>query len=181
MNGNCAVCWSEMTFPAPPQAPPLARAPLRLMGAGGGSALASLHPPPAPPVPGRALPCGHAFHEACIKQWLVQCHRCAPSCCCRLPSLHSSASVHVLAPWQLAGAGRLHAQPPPLLPVPGRALPRGHAFHKACIKQWLVQCHGCAPPAAASSPSVAARFHKFWPLAVCWGRLPPCPAAATLP
>ncbi|CAL8462140.1 g1671 [Coccomyxa elongata] len=65
MNNNCAVCWSEMGAPMP-------RAPMLLMGAGG-PGLAALHAAPAH-APGKSLLCGHAFHEACIKQWLVQCH-----------------------------------------------------------------------------------------------------------
>ena len=72
MNNNCAVCWSEM-------GPPLPRAPLMLMGAGG-AGLAALHTAPAS-APGKSLPCGHAFHEACIKQWLMQCHGCGGAPC----------------------------------------------------------------------------------------------------
>lgn len=65
MNNNCAVCWSEM-------GPPMPRAPMLLMGAGS-PALASLNATPHY-APGKSLICGHAFHEACIKQWLAQCH-----------------------------------------------------------------------------------------------------------
>ena len=68
MNGSCAVCWGEMGAPLP-------RVAMRLLGAG----------PPGPPAPvdahapGKALPCGHAFHTACIRRWLTQCHGCAPA------------------------------------------------------------------------------------------------------
>ena len=65
MNNNCAVCWSEMGAPLP-------RAPMLLMGAGS-PALAALNATPLY-APGKSLACGHAFHEACIKQWLAQCH-----------------------------------------------------------------------------------------------------------
>ena len=67
MNNNCAVCWSEMGAP-------LLRAPMLLMGAGS-PALAALNATPLY-APGKSLACGHAFHEACIKQWLAQCHGC---------------------------------------------------------------------------------------------------------
>ena len=53
MNGNCAVCWSEMTV--------LLSQPEEAEQPGQGQ-------------PGKALPCGHAFHESCIKRWLKQCH-----------------------------------------------------------------------------------------------------------
>lgn len=46
MGGNCAICWGDM---APH----------------GGSAAS-----------GKSLPCSHAFHEACLVQWLHQCHGC---------------------------------------------------------------------------------------------------------
>ena len=85
MNNNCAVCWSEM-------GPPMPRAPMLLMGAGS-PALASLNATPHY-APGKSLICGHAFHEACIKQWLAQCHGCA--CACLAASCDSNVppSVH---------------------------------------------------------------------------------------
>ena len=58
----------------------LGRVAARLVGAGGGGPAGrgppgtptSARPPLGPP--GKALPCGHAFHEACIRRWLAQCH-----------------------------------------------------------------------------------------------------------
>ncbi len=110
MNNNCAVCWSEM---GPPLMP---RAPLILMGAGG-SALAHLHTAPQS-LPGKSLPCGHAFHEACIKQWLVQCHGCAAALLPkprRLIRHRTSATLRqVVQAWAngtvLAAAGRAGSQ-----------------------------------------------------------------------
>ncbi len=75
MERKCAVCWAEMGTP-------LERAQRRLLGAGaapvgrpgGGAGLGE----PGDAPPGKALPCGHAFHEACIQRWLAQCHGCAP-------------------------------------------------------------------------------------------------------
>lgn len=54
MNGSCAICWSEM-HPAT-SAATLAQA---AKDAGQVS---------------KALPCAHAFHNACIQRWLKQCH-----------------------------------------------------------------------------------------------------------
>ncbi|KAK9806487.1 hypothetical protein WJX73_002224 [Symbiochloris irregularis] len=84
MNGNCAVCWGEMAAPLP-------RAAMRLLGAG----------PPGPPAavdalaPGKALPCGHAFHTACIRRWLIQCHAQGRKATCPMAAearLHPAAS-----------------------------------------------------------------------------------------
>ena len=74
MEHKCAVCWAEMGTP-------LERAQRRLLGAGAayvgrgriGDEVAGEAPP------GKALPCGHAFHEACIQRWLAQCHGRVPS------------------------------------------------------------------------------------------------------
>lgn len=75
MEHKCAVCWAEMGTP-------LERAQRRLLGAGaahvGRGGLSDDGAGEAPP--GKALPCGHAFHEACIQRWLAQCHGRAPAC-----------------------------------------------------------------------------------------------------
>ncbi|CAK0750091.1 hypothetical protein CVIRNUC_001963 [Coccomyxa viridis] len=113
MNNNCAVCWSEMGAPLP-------RAPMLLMGAGS-PALAALNATPLY-APGKSLACGHAFHEACIKQWLAQCHGQGrePTC----PMCNAIIELEILyrlpLPWSLrqaTNADILAPQLPPHHPV----------------------------------------------------------------
>ena len=54
MNGNCAICWSEMYVGISAAA-----------HAQAGKDIGQLS---------KALPCGHAFHNTCIQRWLKQCH-----------------------------------------------------------------------------------------------------------
>ncbi|KAK9906901.1 hypothetical protein WJX75_009933 [Coccomyxa subellipsoidea] len=121
MNNNCAVCWSEMGAPMP-------RAPMLLMGAGG-PGLAALHAVPAH-APGKSLLCGHAFHEACIKQWLVQCHGQGrqPTC----PMCNAVIELEVLyrlpIPWTLRHH-QANAEPPQPQELPPHEQVNGNVAH----------------------------------------------------
>ena len=75
MNGNCAVCWSGMA-PAGSDAAGSAEEEAEQLEEerqpGSDSIDSGLDP--AVSSTGQALPCGHAFHESCIRRWLAQCH-----------------------------------------------------------------------------------------------------------
>ena len=82
MNGSCAVCWGDMESSAPAGQSGADREP---QGSRAEAAAEAAKEDAEESGPGQSLPCGHAFHRACIRRWLKQCHTCAPPSSWRKP------------------------------------------------------------------------------------------------
>lgn len=153
MERKCAVCWAEMGTP-------LERAQRRLLGAGaapvgrpgGGAGLGE----PGDAPPGKALPCGHAFHEACIQRWLAQCHGRAPDLAC-VPWVGADSSALRAARCRLClPAGRHSGARAWRWPVRrARAPPRSRAHDRGGLEQ-AARC-ALPPPLGAAAPRRAGR------------------------
>lgn len=136
MNGSCAVCWGDMGAPLP-------RAAMQMLGAGGGAR------PPAPVealAPGKALPCGHAFHTACIRRWLAQCHRQSREPTCPM----CNATIQLEVTWRIPNVfrarkrrqARAHAP----APVQGQQPPVGNQWRNADLPAMLNDAEVLIPP-----------------------------------
>ena len=184
-NGSCAVCWGGMGAPPSTSAAAAAGllagggAPLRLLGASGPPAQAPPSSSTARGPRGKALPCGHAFHGACIRRWLAQCHGQGrrPTCpMCNavieldvtyrfpLPWLRPTAVAppvagEAVAPIGAGPRGPPHGAPPP--PPRGSARRRrgGGARRRARGRGGRLCSPGCSrrPPARRPRPS---RHHR---------------------
>ena len=154
-NASCAVCWGAMGGPSL-----AAAAPMRLLGAGGpaiaarGGRVRSR---------GKALPCGHAFHGACIKRWLAQCHGQGrrPTCPLCNAVIELEVSYRFPLPWRPPGVGGVVAAPAALaaapadLPAPSVA-PAGHAAARTAAMAAFAALDAAAAGGGREEPPEAA-------------------------
>ena len=102
MGGSCAICWGDMRGAEGGQAPPPPPPP---PPSGTGEAPAITPPALDPATEGFSLQCGHAYHHACLHQWLHQCHSQGTTPTCPMCQATIQLEIQWRMPWQWKSDG----------------------------------------------------------------------------
>ena len=197
MGGNCAICWAEMTTEeeSGPEARPLtdvdddssedsssessdgsdestsevgengviagAGEVRGAQGAAGEGAAGAGAPEMIAAAVGGGGGGGRAPAAAAAAGGGVEEAQAEAAAAAALPA-HAAAAEHP------AWMSELSSQP--AMPTKGHALPCGHAFHHACLTQWLQQCHAQGVPATCPMCQRLIQLEVKWHVPVPWGR-----------